>query len=140
MAEHKTSHVVVFVFKKRDRFLAERRDFNSSFADQLLFPGGKVEDGEIGNIEKAMRREVLEELGVIPTRFHPIPTTETIYGWTGAIINPFLITSWQGHIPKTVLDKGNPLLWVPIDTMLSSQHRFVSETARALNDYLTENR
>ena len=54
--------VVAAVIRDQERFLACRRAPHKSLAGKWEFPGGKVESLETD--EKALAREILEELGV----------------------------------------------------------------------------
>lgn len=54
--------VVAAVIRDQERFLACRRAPHKSLAGKWEFPGGKVEPLETD--EKALAREILEELGV----------------------------------------------------------------------------
>lgn len=132
-------HIVVFILKRGVKLLVEERALESTLAGELLFPGGSVEKHELNDFIAAMKRESMEELGVLPIEYYAIPTPKIIYGYGGVIVNPFLVIKWQGSVPKKVLDKGNPLRWVSMHMMLHSPIKPVAEIAQALNIYLTLN-
>lgn len=133
-------HIVVFILKRGVRFLVEERALPSDWAGKLIFPGGSVENHEMNDFITAMKRESMEELGVIPIKFYQILTPKIIHGFNGVIVNPFLVTRWQGKTPKIVLDKGNPLRWVDMETMIHSPIKPVSQIAKAVISYLTSNK
>jgi mutator protein MutT len=54
--------VTAAIIKREGRVLIARRSPNSKLPGQWEFPGGKVEEGE--SLEKCLRRELLEELGI----------------------------------------------------------------------------
>lgn len=60
-SESKVS-VVVYVIVAEGKILVEKRREGTSFAGELILPGGKVEKGE--SSEEAVRREMGEEVGV----------------------------------------------------------------------------
>lgn len=126
--------IVVFTVIKNNLVLVEKRAKDSTWANELLFPGGKVEENE--TIEQALIREVKEEVGIEVEKFEKIPSTKKIIGYKGVIVNPFLITKYKGEIGEKVLDKGNPLLWVKIDSLFSSKKRAVSEVAIATSNFI----
>lgn len=128
--------VITYIFIRDDKFLAEKRSPDSLFANHVMFPGGTVEEYELNDIEIALRREVMEELGVEILEYTTIPVSETIYGRNNAIVNPFLITNWRGNLPDRILDTGAELLWTDIHAMLNSPLEVVTRVAIALRDYL----
>ena len=128
--------VITYILTRDDRFLAEKRSPNSLFANHVMFPGGTVEKHESDDIEIALRREVVEELGVEILEYTAIPVSERIYGRNNATINPFLVTNWRGDLPDRILDTGAELLWTDIHAMINSPLEVVTRVAIALRDYL----
>ena len=113
----------------------ERRLPTSSFPNQLLYPAGAVDLSETNNVEVSLRRELAEELGVVPLDFARIPA-ENIYGETGKLLLPFHILKWEGQLPEVVLDKGNSLLWIEIATALTLPTQSMQLLTRKFMEYL----
>lgn len=114
----KNSRVVLFALIKENKILLEKR-LIKGFPEYLyLIPGGAIK--KIENLENALKREIKEELGIIPTDYQ-ILTEEDIPGLQNNILKPFIVTSWQGKIPKFILDKKDPypLEWMDIDKALN---------------------
>lgn len=107
--------VVVFIFydSQKKKYLIEKRVSGQLYGGMKIFPGGRVEDNEIGNLEKTLFREIKEELGVSPIDYidlkYPVDAGN---GWT---LYPFLVTSWKGKISERILDKGGVLEWIDRD-------------------------
>ena len=115
----KNDAVVIFIFLKNGKILIEKRAVKNYEGQQYLIPGGRVKKS-LENLEQALTREIKEELGVDLLEFIPLPITEEITGIHGQSLNPFLITSWEGDLPEVVLDRGNPLIWLTIDEVLTT--------------------
>lgn len=114
----KNSRVVLFALIKENKILLEKRSIKEFPEYLYLIPGGAIK--KIENLENALKREIKEELGIIPTDYQ-ILTEEDIPGLQNNILKPFIVTSWQGKIPKFVLDKKDPypLEWMDIDKALN---------------------
>lgn len=114
----KSSRVVLFALIKEDKILLEKRPIKGFIKHQYLIPGGAIK--RLENLEDALKREVLEELGVTPTEFELL-TDEDIPGLNENILKPYVVTSWQGAIPKFILDKRDPfpLEWMEINKALN---------------------
>lgn len=113
-----TSVTVVFVFYDADKkaVLVERRKKPGNFYDnKLIYPGGSVRESEAGHFEEALTREIKEELSVTLLEYKQIPA-EGVYGETGKLLVPFLITRWSGEIPSKVKDTESELIWEILDT------------------------
>lgn len=119
---------------KNGKVLAEKRVLKDFEGEQYLIPGGKVKNLE--NIEEALKREVLEELGVKIIEFIPLSTDEEILGLKKQQLIPFLIQKWEGLIPESILDKGNLLEWVEIEEVLKTPVNPTREIVQALKKYL----
>lgn len=116
----KSSRVVLFALIKDNQILVERRPVRGFKKPQYLIPGGAINDVETEDLEIALKREMMEELGVIPERFELL-TEENISGLYKNTLKPFIVHSWQGEIPQFVLDKEDPypLEWIEINKALS---------------------
>lgn len=139
MTERLPNQAIVFIFldSLKNKVLMEQRLKNSAYADQLIFPGGAVEGNETDNLEVALRREIQEELGVEVITFYPLKLSPTLYSPSGKLLIPYLITQWQGELPKVVLDKGNPLIWQDIEEATRSPIEKVRFIAEALIAHLS---
>lgn len=114
----KSSRVVLFALIKENKILLEKRPVKGFVKHQYLIPGGTI--NQLESLEDALKREVLEELGVTPTEFELL-TDEDILGLNKNILKPYIISSWKGEIPRFILDKKDsfPLEWVEIDKALN---------------------
>lgn len=74
----KTITVVGAVFSTEESVLAFRRNADRSAGGKWEFPGGKVESDETP--EEALRREILEELGLHVTVGRLIDRSSTVVG------------------------------------------------------------
>lgn len=128
----KTDTVVVFILIRDKDVLVEKRPLNSHFPGEYLFPGGKVKKHELDNIEKALERELKEELGVEALDFKELITNAPIYGWDGVLIKPFIVYRWSGDLPEKILDIGNPIEWMHLDKLLFSPVEPVKKIVKAL--------
>ncbi len=130
--------VVIFLFIKDQKILIEKRYLKNFGPDQYLIPGGGVKEN-IEDLEQALKREIVEELGIIPLEFTPLPTEERINGLNNQILIPYLINKWEGDFPTVILDKGNPLIWLTIDEVLNSPIIPTRKIIEALKNYLSKN-
>ncbi|GAA5194295.1 8-oxo-dGTP diphosphatase MutT [Ferrimonas gelatinilytica] len=76
------------------------------------FPGGKVEPGE--DVESALAREFLEEVGLRVLQSELLYEISHDYGDRRVALTVFLITSFEGEPrPK----EGNPIEWVTLEQL-----------------------
>lgn len=83
-------NVAAAIITKDDRILLAQRKKGSYMADRWEFPGGKIREGE--KAEKAMEREIMEELGItvgVEKMFH---VNEHVYDVGGKVRKVRLIT------------------------------------------------
>jgi 8-oxo-dGTP diphosphatase len=119
------------------RFLLTSRPEGKVYAGHWEFPGGKVEAGE--SIERALRRELHEELGITigpaevwQVSMHDYPHALVrlhfckVFAWTGAFeMRERQQMAWQ-QLPATV----QPLLpgTLPVLAWFAAERRFVGAT------------
>ncbi len=134
MVEQKTDQAVMALIIRGDEILMEQRAPDSKFfPGQIIFIGGKIEDDETRDFEKALKRELKEELNIEPINYAYLD--KEIFGDTGVWLRCFIITEWQGELPDCILDVGNPVCWQKIDDMAKSEIRFVREVIVALQEH-----
>lgn len=115
-----SSRVVLFALIKENKILVEKRPVRGFRKHQYLIPGGAINALGLENLEDALKREMMEELGIIPIEFSLL-TDEDIPGLYNNILKPFVVHSWKGKVPKFILDKKDPypLEWIAIDKALN---------------------
>lgn len=134
---HKKTPVIIAVFIQNEKVLVEKRFLKNFKGEQYLIPGGKIKK-DMENIEQALKREVLEELGVTVIEFTPLFDTKVILGLKGQQLIPFLIQKWAGKLPKNILDTGNLLQWIEIEKVLNTPVKPTREIVQALKKHLTK--
>ena len=87
--------VAAAVIQRADgAFLLARRPAGKAYAGYWEFPGGKIEPGEAA--ERALARELREELGIEPEIAYPWLTREYVYPHAAVRLHFFRVTSWRG--------------------------------------------
>jgi 8-oxo-dGTP diphosphatase len=77
------------------RFLLAQRPPGKLYAGYWEFPGGKIEAGEPP--ERALARELREELGIDIERVYPWLTREYVYPHGHVRLNFFRVLAWRGE-------------------------------------------
>ncbi|MFD1211601.1 (deoxy)nucleoside triphosphate pyrophosphohydrolase [Arthrobacter sp. GCM10027362] len=104
---------IVDSLARPSRLLAARRSAPEHYAGMWEFPGGKVEPGE--SCEDALRRELMEELGV-DSRLGAEVAGPLEQGWpltAGAAMRVWLAEVSSGE--PLPLEDHDELRWVPLD-------------------------
>jgi 8-oxo-dGTP diphosphatase len=95
--QRKEVAVAVGVLVREDgRFLLTSRPEGKVYAGYWEFPGGKVEAGE--SIEAALRRELMEEIGVTIGAVHPWRVEVVDYPHALVRLHFCKVFEWQGEL------------------------------------------
>ncbi len=129
--------IVLFSLFKDGQVLIEKRPLTGHHGNQLLIPGGSVKEKEAEKLEDALKRELMEELGITPLEFIRLKC-EDIYTYKGVVMIPFLVNRWEGEIPSIGLDPEDPypLEWVSLEVILNSPINSTKKVACALQKYV----
>lgn len=130
--------IVIFVLTQAGKILVEKRPVKGFEKDQYLLPGGAINPEELENLESALMREMKEELGVIPIKYELL-SKDGVLGIFDNLLKPFVVTKWQGEIPKVGLDKDDPypLEWVELDIVASTPIEGSRKVVEAVKEYLS---
>lgn len=109
----KQALVFVFYNKHTNLVLLENRIEGQMFAGIKIFPGGRIEKNELSNFDKTLKRECLEEFGIIPKDY--VRLQKFVLGESGNNLWIYLITGWTGKLPDKVRDKGSLLEWLNLN-------------------------
>jgi 8-oxo-dGTP diphosphatase len=105
--DRKEVAVAVGVLVRDDgRFLLTSRPPGKVYAGYWEFPGGKVEEGE--TIEAALRRELIEEIGVVIGAVHPWRVEVVDYPHALVRLNFCKVFEWQGELH---MHEGQSCAW-----------------------------
>jgi len=105
---------VLFALARQGAVLCEWRDWSHRSGGKPMhsIPGGKVapQDRRVTDCQAAaLRRELREEMGVVPLRYARIGEVWYDNFW---LFHVYLISDWQGEPPAYVKDTGRPLRWI----------------------------
>jgi 8-oxo-dGTP diphosphatase len=104
--------VVTGLLRKNGKILLGLRPQGESLAGSWEFPGGKIDQGELP--EQALKRELMEELG-IDAEIGNLRLVHThSYGERGVLLLFYDVNFWKGE-PKTIYHED--LMWVDPDEM-----------------------
>lgn len=98
--------VGVLIRKEDSGFLLTSRPEGKVYAGYWEFPGGKVEAGE--TIEEALRRELIEEIGVTIGAVHPWKVEVVDYPHALVRLNFCKVFEWQGELH---MHEGQSFAW-----------------------------
>jgi 8-oxo-dGTP diphosphatase len=104
--------VGVLIRKEDGAFLLTSRPVGKVYAGYWEFPGGKVEPGE--TIEQALRRELVEEIGVAIGAVHPWRVELVDYPHALVRLNFCKVFEWTGQLH---MHEGQACAWqqLPVD-------------------------
>jgi 8-oxo-dGTP pyrophosphatase MutT (NUDIX family) len=102
----KVSAVAATIFPKKGEatvLLIERQPYDGVHSNQVGFPGGKVEEGDRGLMDTALR-EMHEELGIDPELPKPVrPLSELYIPPSRFLVHPFVFT--LDELPQLIEDE-----------------------------------
>ena len=112
--------VAVGVLIERDaqgregRFLLTSRPAGKVYAGHWEYPGGKLEAGE--TVEQALRRELLEELGITIGAAHPWKVELMEYPHAKVRLHFCKVHEWEGEFE---MREGQQMAWqtLPVEVM-----------------------
>ena len=103
--------VAAAVIERADgSFLLAQRPAGKVYAGWWEFPGGKIEAGEPA--ERALARELHEELGIEVARAYPWVTRVHVYEHATVMLHFFRVVEWSGE-PRA--REGQALRWQRLD-------------------------
>ena len=89
--------VAVAILQREDgRVLLAQRPAGKPWQGYWEFPGGKIENGE--DADRALARELHEELGVDPDRVYPWVTQEYAYPEKRVRLHFYRVLAWHGQL------------------------------------------
>ena len=106
-------HVAVgVVLDEQHRVLISRRASAAHQGGLWEFPGGKLEPGE--SVERALARELREELGIGFASSQPLLLVPFNYGDKAVLLDVHLVTELEGKARGL---EGQPLRWVTAEEL-----------------------
>jgi len=101
-------HVACALIERDGLVLAAQRSASMNLPLKWEFPGGKLEAGE--SAEECLRRELVEEMGVIITVGRPLPLHTHSYDTFTVTLYPFVCSMGSEHI---TLHEHAAMVWLP---------------------------
>ena len=105
---------VIFALRSGDAILCEWREFSGTM--QHCIPGGSIESCDRQQkdyVLAAVKREIEEELGVIPQQFERIGD----FASNSVKFHVVLVEKWTGTVSRVNHDNQNELHWVSLDEL-----------------------
>lgn len=129
--------IVIFALVKDNKILVERRPVIGFSQDQYLLPGGEINLDELENLEAALKREMMEELGIKPIEYKLL-SKDGVIGIFDNLLKPFLVSKWEGKIPKIGLDKEDPypLEWIDLEIIANTPIEGSRKIVNAIKEIL----
>lgn len=128
-------HVAVGVIRGGEgRILLTKRAKHAHQGGLWEFPGGKVETGE--SVQEALRRELLEEVGIAVQTMAPLIKINHDYGDRHVLLDVWNVTAFSGLAKPC---EGQEMRWVTADDLESysfpAANRPIVKAARLPNCY-----
>ena len=104
LRQHKARECVGALVVRDGRILLGLRALHKTYADCWDVPGGHLEPGE--GPEDALSRELVEELGIVPTAW----TFHSTHEDGGVRLHLYVVTRWRGK-PQLRGDEHSQIRW-----------------------------
>jgi 8-oxo-dGTP diphosphatase len=108
----KEVHVAVGVVTKNGQYFVCKRADHQHQGGKWEFPGGKVESGE--TVEKALSRELQEEIGIELTHCYPLTEISHDYGDKRVLLSVLVV---DGFANDAFGKEGQLSQWVDLATL-----------------------
>lgn len=105
--------VTVILVKDDQVLLGER--INSYAEGMFGVPGGRVDEEE--SVEDCMKRELKEEVGVVPVEFRLVGVVKDWQETDFFVHFVFVCTKWQGEIQFCEPDKSEEWQWSSLENL-----------------------
>ena len=112
--ETRLIRVAVGIVKREDKILVAQRPIDKPYSGYWEFPGGKIEADETG--DQALKRELLEELGIAVTEAVPLFEHEHAYPDKTVLLEMWLVTQFDG---EPTGKENQSLKWATLAEMLT---------------------
>lgn len=111
----KRVHVAVAVICNSDgHILISKRPNHVHQGGLWEFPGGKLEAGE--TLESALKRELLEELGIAPNAYEPLVEIQHDYPDKSVLLDVWRVTDFSG---EPYGREQQPVCWVAPEALVN---------------------
>jgi len=132
--------VAVILNADLDKVYMEERGQEQTYPGSHMFISGHIEPEdeageEIATRIAALRRELLEELGVDVETAQELSCETQPQSPGGTVLHPFIVTT-IGELPDVVLDKGTRAHWVGLEAAVESDFESVRIIGNATLRYV----
>lgn len=98
---------------KERLLLTKRADFLRTHPGEVSFPGGMIEHGDEGSLERTALRESEEEVGLQASKAEILSSLPVRQSRHGVAVKPHVATMKEPHILTASRDELQCLFWVP---------------------------
>lgn len=128
--------VIVFALVQDGQILLSKRTDPSSFwLGEEIIPAGGIEKEDYGGVEDyretALKRELMEELGVIPTQYHFLFTKQYL-GESNLLLHIYAVTGWERELVQRETGKEVFFWRSLVEVLNTTKWLSIRETIRAI--------
>lgn len=110
---------VIFDSPQANQVLIAKRPQHLHQGGLWEFPGGKLSAGE--SVEQALKRELLEELGITVLKAQPLMQVQHDYSDKQVFLDIWTVTEFSGDAQG---EEGQQVEWVELQTLFSPESRY----------------